>query len=73
MSELEYVDKILKLRNALIDSGAEDPFVNHGAKAQNTANDYEVAERVASELQDCVDSANGDPAVFRSEFLRRLK
>ena len=73
LTNLEYWDKVLKLRSALLKRGDEDPFVPQGNKVSATANDYAVAEKVATIMQEMVDNAEGDPNVFLNEYQRRVK
>lgn len=70
-TNLQYVENALKLRNALIEKGEPDPFLPHGSKILPDANDVECANRVATILQECVDYAEGDSAVFTNEVQRR--
>ena len=72
-TNLEYVSNALKLREAVIAEGGEDPFVPVGSKYTPTAADYERANRVATVLQEMVDEADGDPQVFLNEYQRRVK
>jgi len=72
-TNLDYITNVLKLRDALIESGKEDPFVPQGSKYNPTQADYEKAERVAKVLQEMVDTSNGDPNVFLNEYQRRVK
>lgn len=73
LSNLEYVDKTLQLRKALMERGEQDPFVmKAGRTSSPEAEDFKKAERVASVLQECVDIANGNDSVFDNEFQRRL-
>ena len=73
LTNLEYWDKVLKLRSALLKRGDEDPFVPQGNKVAATANDYAKAEKVATIMQEMVDNAEGDPNVFLNEYQRRVK
>ena len=70
---MEYWDKVLKLRSALLKRGDEDPFVPQGQKVNATAADYQTAEKVATIMQEMVDNSEGDPNVFLNEFQRRVK
>ena len=73
LSNLDYIDKTLKLRKAIIDSGEMDPFVPNGKKIVPTEEDFRKAEKVAIALQHCVDYAreNGDDnEVFTNELQR---
>lgn len=73
LTNLEFVDKSLKLRKALLDRGEQDIFAPPiGHKISPKPEDFETAERVASVLQECVDKADGDPNVFNNEFQRRI-
>ena len=72
LTNLEYWEKVLKLRSALLKRGDEDPFVPQGNKVAATANDYAKAEKVATIMQEMVDNAEGDPNVFLNEYQRRV-
>ena len=73
LSNLEYVDKALQLRKALMEKGEQDPFVmKAGRTSSPEAEDFKKAEKVASVLQECVDIADGNDSVFDNEFQRRL-
>lgn len=73
LSNLEYVDKTLQLRKALMEKGEQDPFVMKvGRTSSPEPEDFKKAESVASVLQECVDIADGNDSVFDNEFQRRL-
>lgn len=71
MTNLEYIQKTLELRNAIIEQGGEDPFVARGHNINPTREDYETAEMVAKVYQECIDYANGDSQLFTQELMRR--
>ena len=71
LNNLESAEKILKLRQKLIDEGKQDPFVNTDSKSV-TADDYVTAKRVADGLQHMVDEADGDPDVFNAMLGRQV-
>lgn len=71
-TNLEYVSKSLQLRDALLERGEKDPFLPWGKQIAPTKADEEAATRVAQALQECVEYADGDPAVFNSELQRIL-
>lgn len=73
LTNLEFVDTTLKLRNALIERGEPDPFLPVGDKVKTTADTYESAHAVAQVLQECVDFAQGDSGIFTAELQRRTK
>lgn len=72
MNNLDFVENALKLRKALMEKGEMDPFVPRGNKITPTDEDFTKAEKVASVLQECVDYADGDSAVFTDELKRRI-
>lgn len=73
LSNLEYVDTALKLRNALIEKGERDPFLPVGDRVNETAEMYDIAQRVADGLQECVDFADGDSGIFTAQLQRITK
>ena len=70
---LVYVTKTLQLRQAIIDSGADDPALPSGHMYTPNSLDKETSQKVADVLQECVDVADGNTAVFMSELQRVLK
>ena len=71
-TNLEYITNTLKLREAIIAEGKPDPFLPIGEQIMPTDEDIKTAEKVAQVLQECVDYAEGDSAVFTNELQRRL-
>ena len=71
LSNLEYWEKTLALREALMAQGETDPFVPVGEKIVAENSDYEAAERVATVVRECIEYAKGDSAVFTNELQRR--
>ena len=71
-TNIEYISNALKLREALIAEGKPDPFLPIGEQSLPTDEDIAAANKVASVLQECVDYAEGDSAVFTNELQRRL-
>lgn len=71
-SNLEYITNALKLREAIISEGKPDPFLPIGEQILPTDEDVAKANQVAQVLQECVDYAEGDSAVFTNELQRRL-
>lgn len=72
-TDLDYITKVLKLRKAIMDTGAPDPAVSSGNKVQAEEADYENCQSVCDQLQEIVDYADGDSQVFRAELMRRCK
>ena len=73
LSNLEYVETALELRNALIDAGERDPFLPYGDRVTVTAEMYDKAQAVADGLQECVDFADGDSGIFTAQLQRITK
>lgn len=73
LSNLEYVETALSLRNGLIEAGERDPFLPYGDKVDITSEQIETANKVANALQEMVDFAEGDSGVFTAEYQRRVK
>lgn len=71
-SNLEYITNALKLREAIIAEGKPDPFLPIGEQIIPTDQDIATAQKVADVLQECVDYAEGDSAIFTNELQRHL-
>ena len=50
LSNLEYVETALSLRNSLIEAGERDPFLPYGDKVDITSDQIDTAEKVANAL-----------------------
>ena len=64
LSNLEYCDTALQLRESLIENGMRDPFLPFGHNVVTTESDIETANRVATVMKECIDYADGDSDVF---------
>lgn len=71
LSNLEYWQKTLQLRQAILDEGGQDPFLPYGQKIAPTAEDMEKADNVAKVIQECIDYAEGNSRIFSNELDRR--
>ena len=71
LSNLEYCDTALQLRDALIEKGERDPFLPFGHNVIATDSDIETANRVATVMKECIDYADGDSDIFTNEIQRR--
>ena len=75
LSNAEYIQKALKLRQAIIDEGGIDPFLPSGAKVNPTPKDIEGANKAAEAFQSWLDAATDekgkvDPELFNA-FMRK--
>lgn len=73
LTNLEYVERTLALRDALIEKGEQDPFLPNGKNYSITQDDINKAEIVAQTFRECVDYANGNSQLFTQELMRRTK
>lgn len=71
LSNLEFWKNSLELRRQVLETTGEDVFMPKGHNYQPTEHDAETAEKVASVVQECIDYANGDSALFTQELQRR--
>lgn len=72
LSNLEFAQKTIELRDRLLEAGEKDPFLPYGHKVRPTEADKECANRVAQCLKDCIEYAEGDSGVFTSELQRLM-
>lgn len=72
LNNLEYVTKMLKLRNMVIAEGGKDPFLPNGADYQENQADIDKANYIAKVYQECIDYADGDSQLFTNELMRRV-
>lgn len=73
-TNLEYITRALRIRQHLIDSGKEDPFITQDpTQGTPTEAQRQTAANVAQVLQEIVDFADGDAGVFNAEYQRRIK
>lgn len=70
ITNLDYITKVMKLRNALLEKGERDPFLPFGKNILPTDEDIKTANRVAEVYQNCIDVADGDPDIFTQELQR---
>lgn len=71
LSNLEYVEKALELRDAVLNEKGVDIFVGAGHKLNPSQEDYETANRVAETFKECLEYAQGDSEVFTNELMRK--
>lgn len=64
LTNLEFCDLTLQLRDAVIEVEGIDPFLPHGANIKPNDLDVERANAVAEVMRDCIKEANGDSGVF---------
>lgn len=64
LNNLQFWEKTLALRDAVIKKGDPDPFLPVGAKISPTDDDAVKAQNVADVVQQCIEEADGNSEVF---------
>ena len=72
LTNLEYVEKTLKLRDNILELGGEDPFLPNGDYTV-TEDDRVKATRTAEGLKAMVEEAEGNPTKFRMLYEERVR
>lgn len=70
-TNLEFVERSLELRDAIIESGGMDPFLPVGKGIEITRDDVDAAEFTAQQFKECIEIAKGNSEVFTAELMRR--
>jgi hypothetical protein len=70
-NNLEFWEKTLELRAAVLEDEGKDIFLPVGHEYQASENDINTANKVADVVQQCIDYADGDSMVFTNELQRR--
>lgn len=73
LSNLEYWEKTLALRDAVIEKEGVDPFLPIGSKISPEASDVEAANRVAEVVKQCIEEAEGNSDVFTALLQSKTK
>jgi hypothetical protein len=73
LTNLEYIENLLALREAILEEGGHDPFVATPTTGYNPPKEsYDAAEQAALLFQHCIEYADGDSSLFTSELQRHL-
>lgn len=70
LTNLDFAENALKLREEIINTEGKDIFCPYGKHISPQDSDYVDAQRVADGLQHCIDIADGNPDIFRNELYR---
>lgn len=71
LSNLEYCKTALELRDAVLQTEGIDIFVGSGHQLTPSQDDYDKAQRVADIMQECIDEAGGNSAIFTAQLQTR--
>ena len=72
-TNLEYWTNALALRDALIKEGKPDPFLPCGTNVNVTDSDIAAAEKVAKQMAELVEKADGSPDAFNALYQARVQ
>lgn len=72
LTNREYIETALDIRDAMIEQEGVDPFLASGVKAEIKDTDYATADKVAEQLRQLVNDSNGDDAAFLSLYQSRV-
>ena len=70
-NDLEYFTNLLALRDGVMADGQPDPFLPINREFRATAQDEADAERIATQIKEAIEYADGDPVVFSNDLRRR--
>lgn len=73
MSNLEYCQKTVELRDAIIAEGGRDPFLPTAGNEKDSFANQQTAEKVANGLKNMVKDADGNPEAFNALFQARVE
>lgn len=71
LTNLEFIEKSLELRDRVLEETGEDCFVSAGHHVTPSAESYEAAQRIADIYRECIEYANGNSDIFTQELQRR--
>ncbi|MBO7715072.1 MAG: hypothetical protein J6S85_16005 [Methanobrevibacter sp.] len=73
LTNLEYIENVIALREAILEEGGHDPFVATPTRGYTPPKEsYDAAEQAALLLKHCIEYADGDSSLFTSELQRHL-
>lgn len=72
-TNLDYVKASLELNEACEREQGISCFLPQGKDVVPTADEVQTAQKFVSVMEECVEIADGDPAVFNNELMRRSK
>lgn len=72
ISNRDYVETALELRNRILEEQGIDTFLPNASTYVASDYDKAAADKVARELQEMVDIADGNDDIFNNEYQRRV-
>lgn len=72
LTNLQFADKLLTLRNKILDEDNIDIFMGQGPKYVYNKEDQDNADLFGQVLEECLEIADGNNEVFMTEFGKRV-
>lgn len=73
MTNLDYCQKTVELRDAIIEEGGRDPFLPTSGENKDSYANQQTAEKVANGLKQMVKDADGSPEAFNALYQARVE
>lgn len=67
LTDLQFCEKMLQLRDKIIEQGGEDPMLPNNGKV--TAEDIDGVEKVVAAMKDAIEIADGNSEVFKAKLM----
>lgn len=71
-NDLQCAQKLLDLREAMIDSGLVDPWLPQGHDTPIKPDDYYTAAHVEAKLKECINKADNTSSIFLSQLKENM-
>lgn len=72
LTDMEVVDKLLKIRESCLENEYRDIFVYGGPEFVPEASDYASAQQTAEVYQKCLDEADKSPRAFKAALIDNM-
>lgn len=70
---LTYWEKTCELRDLVLETTGNDPFVSRGSKIVASQDEIAGMQRVREQIGECIKIADGDSQIFTNELQRRMQ
>ena len=69
-NNMDFFSDLLELRQGIIETEGIDPFLPHNKNYVATEADRAKADYIAQQIEDCLESADGDPQLFNAYLMK---
>ena len=69
-NNMDFFADLLELRQGVIETEGIDPFLPHNKNYVPTDGDRAKADYIAEQIEDCLESADGDPQLFNAYLMK---